>query len=272
MRFYDGKVLLGTAQIVTSGTKYTHGSAYLSVELGAGLHSLKAVFAGSTAGASSASAAKPVTVGGGTVALTLSSTGSAGDYTLTGQMVANGVAAPTGQIFFVDQTNSNSSLGQATLGAATFATKFAKSVANPIYDPTNDRPRAGGCGGFQWRWNSGYRRDRLPAAISIHLAGGDGTFLPRKASYRRQPPQQCQTGSEPWSMATGDFNNDGIPDLVIAYNGVVGVMLGKGDGTFQPVVEYGTAGDSQQVVVGDFDGDGNAGPAVATDRRQHPAG
>jgi hypothetical protein len=267
VRFYDGKVLLGTAQIVTSGTKYTHGSAYLSVELGAGPHSLKAVFAGSTAGASSASAAKTVTVGGGTVALTLSSTGSAGDYTLTGQMVANGVAAPTGQIFFVDQTNSNSSLGQATLGAATFATKFAKSVANPIYDPTNnDRPQQVVVADFNGDGILDIAEIDYSAATSIHLGKGDGTFLAAKASCMTgNPPQQCQTGSEPWSMATGDFNNDGIPDLVIAYNGVVGVMLGKGDGTFQPVVEYGTAGDSQQVVVGDFDGDGNADLAVAVD-------
>jgi len=264
VRFFDGKVLLGTAQIVNTGTKFTHGAANLSVELGAGPHSLKAVFVGTNANASSASASKTVTVGGGTVALALSSSGSAGNYTLTGQMVANGVTAPTGQVFFVDQTNGNSSLGSATLGAATLATKFTKAVSYPIYDPAdNSRPQQVVVADFNGDGILDIAEIDFSAGTSIHLGKGDGTFLPAKPSCTTgKPPVQCQTGSEPEALATGDFNNDGIPDLVTAYNGVVGVMLGNGDGTFQPIVEYGTAGSSENVVVGDFDGDGNADLAV----------
>jgi len=53
-------------------------------------------------------------------------------------------------------------------------------------------------------------------------------------------------------------NGDGKPDLVLSqgndYNGTIGVLLGNGDGTFQPAVTYG-GGDSA-IVVADVNGDG----------------
>jgi Bacterial Ig-like domain (group 3)/FG-GAP-like repeat len=66
----------------------------------------------------------------------------------------------------------------------------------------------------------------------------------------------------------GDFNGDGIPDLVLNYLTVVGddsptwavsVMLGAGDGTFTlaPGGPYYTAFFSGPIALGDFNGDGN---------------
>ena len=62
-----------------------------------------------------------------------------------------------------------------------------------------------------------------------------------------------------------DFNHDGRPDLVVTNNacGVheVQIMLGNGDGTFQPVASNGRyatdAGSPSAIAVGDFNGDGN---------------
>jgi hypothetical protein len=43
------------------------------------------------------------------------------------------------------------------------------------------------------------------------------------------------------NLETGDFNGDGIPDLVVAANNGTEMFLGKGDGTFQaPIVTSST--------------------------------
>jgi len=68
-------------------------------------------------------------------------------------------------------------------------------------------------------------------------------------------------GAFPDSIVTADFNRDGRLDLadVNTDGSTVSVLLGNGDGTFQPDVEYPTeTGGPIYLVVGDFNGDGNA--------------
>jgi hypothetical protein len=66
-------------------------------------------------------------------------------------------------------------------------------------------------------------------------------------------------------VATGDFNGDGIPDLVVDCGSSISVQLGVGDGTFQGGTSYGIAASSyspESFGIADFNGDGALDIAV----------
>ena len=62
---------------------------------------------------------------------------------------------------------------------------------------------------------------------------------------------------QPESIAVGDFNIDGHPDLVTpnAFGDNVSVLLGNGDGTFQATRFFAAGTFPWSVAVGDFNGD-----------------
>jgi VCBS repeat protein/Big-like domain-containing protein/FG-GAP repeat protein len=96
--------------------------------------------------------------------------------------------------------------------------------------------------------------------VSVLLGNGDGTF---------QTAVNYPVGTYSISVTVGDFNGDGKPDLAVAsfqgdskWNNL-SVLLGNGDGTFQPAVNYPGGLASISVTVGDFNGDGKADVALA---------
>jgi hypothetical protein len=94
-------------------------------------------------------------------------------------------------------------------------------------------------------------------SISVLLGNGDGTF--QAAVFYNSG----FTGAT--SVAIGDVNGDGIPDLIAAGGSDVGVLLGNGDGTFQPGITYGSGGyGAISVVVADVNGDGHLDLIVAS--------
>lgn len=60
-----------------------------------------------------------------------------------------------------------------------------------------------------------------------------------------------------------DLNGDGIPDLAGTGLNSASVMLGNGDGTFRPKVNYPAGGQTQDLAAGDFNGDGRVDLVVS---------
>ncbi len=71
-------------------------------------------------------------------------------------------------------------------------------------------------------------------------------------------------GSDPYSVAAGDFNGDGKLDLAVANvnDTTVSILLGKGNGTFQTQSPYQAGYAPIAVAVGDLNGDGKLDLAV----------
>jgi hypothetical protein len=72
------------------------------------------------------------------------------------------------------------------------------------------------------------------------------------------------TGQNPADVGTGDFNGDGIADLVVTNQGesTVSVYLGKSDGTFQTKIDVPVGANPRYVLVADLNGDGLADLAL----------
>ncbi len=108
----------------------------------------------------------------------------------------------------------------------------------------------------------------LSVIVCVLAAGGLGNAEGFTA-YKYYP-----AGTSPHSVAAGDFNGDGIPDLVVANYGSnnVSVLLGNGQGGFKAATNYAAGSFPISVATGDFNGDGFLDVAVADNNNNKSPG
>ena len=105
---------------------------------------------------------------------------------------------------------------------------------------------------------------------TVSILRGQGTGGAGNGTFATAVPYALPSGSYPVSLASGDFNGDGIFDLAVADEeaGSVSLLFGQGiggigDGTFTAGATLAVSSNPWAIAVGDFDADGISDLAVA---------
>jgi Bacterial Ig-like domain (group 3)/FG-GAP-like repeat/Fibronectin type III domain len=261
--------ILGTAQLDSNGT------ASLTHLFNGGSNGVYAIFNGTATYAPSKSAAETITTSNKLlpVTTTLSTSGSTGNYRLTGTVIGQGKAALTGSVSFIAAANGNQSLGSAPLGTSVLQHGFSPQTLNPVLEVPS------------------FHGDLVSDSSTIQVAdvNGDGVpdlittsvYFETNSQFQIQlgdPAHPGQFGSPTvyqipgeqvyGKVVVGDFNHDGNLDLacVIAKNyfvasnepGFVYVLLGdpSNHGRFLAGGTFATGPKSRELVAADFNHDG----------------
>ena len=102
--------------------------------------------------------------------------------------------------------------------------------------------------------------ENLQFKVAVRLGNGDGTFGPL-ATFG--------TGRYVYAIVLADMNVDGKQDIVAAtnqgqpQNSFATILLGNGDGTFQPSQDFPVVAGASSIAVADFDSDGRPDIAVS---------
>ncbi|HWY54570.1 MAG TPA: FG-GAP-like repeat-containing protein [Terriglobales bacterium] len=95
--------------------------------------------------------------------------------------------------------------------------------------------------------------------IAVALGNGDGTF--QTPTLLQSSPQNPQFASQPLPgyVKIADMDLDGRPDLVYtnALQGTVGILYGKGDGTFYDPIDFAANRWAWDFALADVNGDGD---------------
>ena len=100
---------------------------------------------------------------------------------------------------------------------------------------------------------------QTPGNLAILLGNGDGTF--QQAANVALPGPLFSP-----ALAVGDVNGDGKLDLVLADCcglSEASYLLGNGDGTFQPEIQFPSGPNPQAIALSDLNGDGRPDFVVA---------
>jgi hypothetical protein len=194
--------------------------------------------------------------GGGTVSVFL----GVGDGTFQPKndlpAVANATSVTTGD--FNRDGKLDLAVANSNSNAASQTVSVFLGVGDGTFQPKNDFPiDPVGVVVIAGDFNNDGNPDLAVACttvIDVLLGNGDGTFRPKTVNTLIASAS---------SLASGDFNGDGRPDLAAASspfglgsNGVVDVLLGNGDGTFQSATHFACGMGPQGLALGDFNGDG----------------
>ena len=98
-------------------------------------------------------------------------------------------------------------------------------------------------------------------SVSVFLGNGDGTFILPGGTR-----MDFAAGTTPTSFVIADFNDDGIPDLLVTASGddAAALMLGAGGGFFNtPPIEVPVGTTPDAVATADFNGDGLPDVAIS---------
>jgi hypothetical protein len=116
-----------------------------------------------------------------------------------------------------------------------------------------------------------FNRDGVPDVARVTSAAGDlsgphvlTVLLGHANGGFRQAASIPMPGHDPRSMVVGDFNGDGIPDLIVGDgDGSLIEFLGDGTGNMVPAGNVAHLGSIASIAVGDFNHDGILDIAVS---------
>lgn len=246
--FCNQGVFLGTGHVNSNGV------ATFNIELPPGGFRIGAHYSGSSqAGPGWNSPGMNVSVVGSD-AMTLASSGNASGYTLTATLTSNLPTGPDGPVSFIDQTTGE------TIGTANFANQVNTSDVKITT--------------LQGDFDGNGTRDTVGGTFIGGGAGtnGDAAFV---VTFTRLDGTTYQVTSEPFGptqdpygiVVLGDFNNDGLTDMVVqdTNTNLVTVLLSQGNGQFSiagqfaapPLTNATNNNFYVAAVVGDFNNDGN---------------
>jgi hypothetical protein len=250
----------------------TSGMATLVTRLPVGTHQFTAQFSGVGTGANLTlipigNGLAPIIVTGEQITNTIVSAtadvGTPTNYDVTALVVAGGTTAPSGTLT-LEEPSLNFALNSAVLTPTTES--FGLSPAIP--STTGSQNSAIVVGDFNGDGIMDYAAIsvNLPTQLMVYLGNGDGSFQPAIGTQTTLDPTLLPLTT----MATADFNGDGILDVVLGnsngttFDGTNAIMmLGIGDGTFRkgltlsvPAINGGLTSEMGNIVTADFNSDG----------------